>query len=93
MSFASVKGRLMRRNDAYGIRLDREDVERLGLCPGTEVEVKVDVDPGEKITVDQVPAFNLGGDAADRHDELFAKGALEEHLESIGEGDERLDDH
>lgn len=85
MSLVSVKGRLLRWGNSYGLRLSRREVERLRLRPDTEIEVKVDVSPGKKITVDQLPSFNLGGDAADRHDELFAEGALEDHRESIGE--------
>lgn len=93
MSLVSVKGRLLRWGNSYGLRLSRREVERLRLRPDTDIEVKVDVSPGKKISALDAPAFSLGGDAADRHDELFAQGALQDHLESIGEGKERKDDH
>lgn len=83
MSMVTIKGRLLRWGNSYGLRLSRKDVERLHLRPDSTVEVNVDVTPGDKITVDQLPSFDLGGDAADRHDELFARAALEEHLESV----------
>ena len=83
MSLVTVKGRLLRWGNSYGLRLSRKDVERLDLQPDKEVEVKVDVSPGRKLRPHEVVSFNLGGDAADRHDELFARSTLEDHLESI----------
>jgi antitoxin component of MazEF toxin-antitoxin module len=82
MSMVTIRAKLLRWGNSYGLRLSRGDVERLHLRPDTTVEMRLDVTPGEKIRATEAVSFRLGGDAAARHDELFAKAALEEHRES-----------
>jgi antitoxin component of MazEF toxin-antitoxin module len=81
----TVKGRILRWGNSYGLRLSRSDMERLRLRPDTTIEVKVDVTPGERISALDAVAFDLGSDATDRHDELFERTALDEHLESVSD--------
>lgn len=77
MSLIAVRAKLLEWGNSFGLRLSRQDVERLHLRLDTEVEVKVDVEPN-KIRVEDLHSFDLGGDAADRHDEYFANSAEED---------------
>ena len=65
-----MKAKLLKWGNSFGLRLSRQDVARLKLRPGAEVEVKVEVAP-DGIDVAEVRSFHLGGDAADEHDTLF----------------------
>lgn len=77
MSLIAIRAKLLEWGNSFGLRLSRQDVERLHLRLDTEVEVKVDVEP-DKIRVEDLRSFDLGGDAADRHDEYFAKSVEED---------------
>jgi antitoxin component of MazEF toxin-antitoxin module len=70
MSFTEVTGRLLRWGNSFGIRLSKADVERLHLAPGQPVRILVEEDL-PALDPRDLPRFDLGGDAADRHDELF----------------------
>lgn len=75
MSFTEVTGRLLRWGNSFGIRLSKADVERLHLVPGHDVRILVEEDLPPLDPLD-VRKYDLGGDAADRHDELFPAEGL-----------------
>jgi antitoxin component of MazEF toxin-antitoxin module len=77
MSYVAVKARLLKWGNSFGLRLSRRDVERLGLEPDKEIEVHVETSP-RQTRVEDLPTFDLGRDAADRHDELFAESVLDD---------------
>lgn len=72
MSSVEVKAKVLEWGNSYGFRLSRQDFERLHLKLNTEVPIQVPVE-SKTIRVDQMRSFDLGGDAADRHDELFGR--------------------
>lgn len=79
MSMVAVRAKLLKWGNSFGLRLSRQDVGRLHLRPGVEVEVKLDVAPSG-FHVGRVRRYRLGGRAADEHDALFeaaAKGEAE----------------
>ncbi len=71
-----MRGKLLRWGNSFGLRLSRRDVERLNLRPGAEVKVTIPVADADPTA--ELPSFNFGADAADRHDELFAASVLED---------------
>lgn len=76
MSLVTIRGRLLRWGNSYGLRIARQDVDRLRLRPGSEVEIKVNVGPEGTMRPMEAPSFDLGGRAADEHDRLFAEGTM-----------------
>ena len=80
MSLVSIKAKLLKWGNSYGLRVARQDVERLRLKPGREVEVKVEVS-NQSVPVSRVRSFHLGGRAADEHDAVFESSVASEHAE------------
>lgn len=80
MSMVSLRAKLLKWGNSFGLRLSRQDVERLRLRAGKDVEVKVEVSP-ETIHPSRVRSFRLGGHAADDHDGLFERSVAAEHRE------------
>lgn len=72
MSVVEVKAKVLEWGNSYGFRLSRQDFERLHLKLNTEVPIQVPVET-KTIRVDEMRSFDLGGDAADQHDQLFAR--------------------
>lgn len=70
MSLQEVRGKLLRWGNSFGIRLSKREVEALRLRPGHEVRLLVEGD-GPWLDPLEAHRFDLGGDAAERHDELF----------------------
>lgn len=83
MSTVALEGRLLRWGNSFGLRISRHDVERLRLRADQEVQVRIDISPARPIRARDAHTFDLGGDAADRHDELAARAAIDD-LESDG---------
>lgn len=76
MSDVEVRGKLLEWGNSYGIRISKDDVQRFGLKPNQDVRIRLEI--GKKpLRVQDLPSFDLGK-AADRHDELFAKSALDD---------------
>lgn len=71
MSAVEIKAKVLEWGNSYGFRLSRQDFERLHLKVNTEVPIQVPIET-KTIGVDEMRTFDLGGDAAARHDELFA---------------------
>lgn len=71
--------KVLKWGNSYGIRLSKEEAERAGLKPGDEVVVEVKAREGQRIDLSDLPGFDLGGDLADRHDEVWADAVVEEH--------------
>lgn len=62
--------KLLRWGNSYGIRVSKADVEREGLREGQEFRILIRAKPGQKVDVSRLPAFDLGGDLSERHDEV-----------------------
>lgn len=75
MSLVVLKAKLLRWGNSFGLRLSRQDVERLRLRPGSDVEVRIHV-ARDTIEPAHARAFSLGGRAADEHDALFEGEAV-----------------
>lgn len=84
--------KVLKWGNSYGIRLSKDDVEREGLKPGDEVVVEVRVKPGETVDLSDLPGFDLGGDLADRHDEVLAEAVMEDHREKARRHGKARDD-
>lgn len=72
-----MKARLLSWGNSFGLRLSRQDAQRLGLVAGDEVTVHVDL-PGTRTGPPQLPVFHMGGTAADNHDDLFGESAADD---------------
>ncbi|MHB8633784.1 MAG: AbrB/MazE/SpoVT family DNA-binding domain-containing protein [Thermoplasmatota archaeon] len=77
MSLVAVKGKLLRWGNSFGLRLSRDDVQRLHLRPGAEVELKLEVSPSPDAQA-RVRTYRMGGKAADEHDQVFSAAAARE---------------
>lgn len=65
-----MHAKILEWGNSYGIRLTKAEAERLGLRPGDEVIVEVKAKPDEKVDLSGVRTMSLGGDLAERHDEV-----------------------
>ena len=81
MSLVELRGKVLRWGNSFGLRLSKGDVERLHVQPGQETSVFVAVDEAPLGAMD-APSFKLGGHAADDHDALAGRAALED----LGDG-------
>lgn len=62
--------KVLRWGNSYGIRISKEDAEREGLREGQEVVLEIKAKPRKEIDISHLPSFDMGGDLADRHDEV-----------------------
>lgn len=78
MTYNGMIAKVLKWGNSYGIRLSKEEAERAGLKPGDEVVVEVKAREGQTIDLSDLPGFDLGGDLAERHDEVWADAVVEE---------------
>ncbi len=69
----TLRGKILRWGNSYGIRLKKGDIEGTDLAPGREVTVRIEPQD-HKIDVSDAPFFRSGHtDTVERHDELLAE--------------------
>lgn len=66
----TMEARLLPWGNSFGLRIRKQDVERLGLQPGQSLQVVLP-DFRHGIDLSHWPTFDLGGDAVTGHDEGF----------------------
>jgi hypothetical protein len=68
-----IKARVLKWGNSYGLRIQKADVERLGLRPGEETLVRLERGGGP-VDLSELPRFKGGApDDSLRHDELLGE--------------------
>lgn len=75
---ARLHKRILRWGNSYGVRLTKDDLERLHLREDDPVDIELEPCRPD-IDWDNLPDFGLGPDASLRHDEIIEEG-LDEDL-------------
>jgi len=70
---AIIRGRVLKWGNSYGFRIQKADLERLGLRPGEEALVRLERRTGT-VDLSGLPTFKGGmPDDSLRHDELLGE--------------------
>ena len=78
MATIRIRRKVLRWGNAYGIRLTKADMERLGLHD--KDEATIEVTPGRKENdLSAFPFLHLGGGLSTDHDEVAAAAAWDDH--------------